>query len=203
MRVSCEFHFDSAHRLPFVPEGHKCGRLHGHTYTLTVVVDGPVGADGFVVDFDYVKRVVDPIVDQLDRRYLNDVPGLDNPTVEVQLVWLWQQIMSNPSGALYGLVELVLQEGKSNAASYRGPDHRVAFGQVTFDGKQLDVSTVWLGIDHNFSRGEHRPHIFETMVFGDCDFDQDCVRYSTEQDALEGHRRTMEDLAMGRKPWWL
>ena len=121
MQVSCEFHFDSAHRLPFVPEGHKCGRLHGHTYTLTVVVDGTVGADGFVVDFDYVKRVVDPIVDQLDHRYLNDVPGLDNPTVEVQLVWLWQQIMSNPSGALYGLVELVLQEGKSNAASYRGP----------------------------------------------------------------------------------
>ena len=81
--------------------------------------------------------------------------------------------------------------------------HRVAFGQVTFDGEQLVVSTVWLGIDHNFSRGKHRPHIFETMVFGDCDFDQDCVRYSTEQDALEGHRRTMDDLAMGRKPWWL
>lgn len=77
--------------------------------------------------------------------------------------------------------------------------HRVAFGQVTYQGKQLAVSTVWLGIDHNFS-GRGEPLVWETMVFGDCDFDQELVRYSTEQDALEGHRRIMSDLAAQRRP---
>ena len=80
--------------------------------------------------------------------------------------------------------------------------HRVAFGQVTYGGHQLDVSTVWLGIDHNHSFWGRR-ELFETMVFGECDFDQDCARYATEGEALEGHRRTMNDLAEGRPPWFL
>jgi 6-pyruvoyltetrahydropterin/6-carboxytetrahydropterin synthase len=113
MNLSCEFHYDSAHRLPHVPEGHKCGRLHGHTYVLTVTIAGPVRADGFIIDFAEVKDAVEPVIKQLDHYLLNDIPGLDNPTVEVQLEWLWNRID-------LPLFELTLQEGLSNAATYRG-----------------------------------------------------------------------------------
>lgn len=114
MKLSCEFHYDSAHYLTKVPEGHKCGRLHGHTYQLTVTLDGPVRDDGFVIDFAVVKKVVGPLIKELDHRLLNDIPGLENPTVEIQLYWLWERIY------LPGLTELTLREGLNNAATYRG-----------------------------------------------------------------------------------
>lgn len=114
MKLSCEFHYDSAHFLPHVPEGHKCGRLHGHTYVLTVTLDGPVRDDGFICDFADIKEVVDPLIKQLDHRLINDIDGLDNPTVEIQLQWLWDRI------GLPGLSELTLQEGLSNSATYNG-----------------------------------------------------------------------------------
>lgn len=110
MKLSCDFHYDAAHRLPMVPEGHKCGRLHGHTYRLTVTVKGPVSADGFVIDFADLKSVVDPVIAELDHHYLNDIPGLENPTVENQLAWLEQRI------SLPILYELKLREGVNNAA---------------------------------------------------------------------------------------
>lgn len=115
MRIQTEFHFDSAHRLPHVPPGHKCGRLHGHTYRLLVTLDGPVRDDGFVIDFADVKAIVNPLIKRLDHHYLNDIPGLENPTVEVQLEWLWDRI------PLTELVELTLFEGLHNSATYRGP----------------------------------------------------------------------------------
>lgn len=114
MILSCDFHYDAAHRLPNVPLGHKCGRLHGHTYQLTVYINGPVRDDGFVIDFADVKNAVKPVIDQLDHYYLNDVPGLENPTVEVQLPWLWQRIQ------LPSLHKLVLREGLNNSAEYIG-----------------------------------------------------------------------------------
>ena len=115
MRITTEFHFDAAHRLPMVPPGHKCGRLHGHTYRVLVTVDGPVRGDGFVIDFADVKAIVDPLIKQFDHYYLNDIPGLENPTVEGQLEWLWQRIN------LPDLVELTMFEGLTNSATYRGP----------------------------------------------------------------------------------
>lgn len=115
MKISCDFHYDSAHRLPLVPPGHKCGRLHGHTYQLTVTLDGPLQSDGFVIDFADVKTAVAPFIEQLDHHYLNDIPGLENPTVEIQLEWLWARIK------LPDLAELTLREGLSNAATYTGP----------------------------------------------------------------------------------
>jgi 6-pyruvoyltetrahydropterin/6-carboxytetrahydropterin synthase len=115
MRITTEFHYDSAHRLPLLPDTHKCSRLHGHTYRLLVTLDGPVGMDGFVIDFADVKAIVEPLIKKLDHHYLNDIPGLDNPTVEVQLGWLWDRI------PLTELVELTLFEGLHNSAIYRGP----------------------------------------------------------------------------------
>ena len=116
VELVCEFRFESAHLLPMVPEGHKCGRMHGHSYHLSVVVHGPVRADGFVIDFGDVKAIVEPLIKRLDHHTLNDIEGLENPTVENQLVWLWEQL----DGNLPGLWELRLRETANNSATYRG-----------------------------------------------------------------------------------
>lgn len=111
--LTCEFHYDSAHRLPKVPEGHKCGQLHGHTYRLIAGITGPVREDGFVVDFAEVKRLFDPLVSQLDHHYLNEVEGLDNPTVEIQLRWFADRL---PQIGFW-VSKLTIFEGLTNSAS--------------------------------------------------------------------------------------
>lgn len=116
VQLSCEFRYEAAHRLPYVPDAHQCGRMHGHSYHLTVDIAGPVQHDGFVMDFAQVKSVVAPLIKQLDHHTLNDIEGLDNPTVEVQLVWFWEKL----SDALTGLSALHLRETANHSATYRG-----------------------------------------------------------------------------------
>lgn len=113
--LACEFRYESAHYLTGVPPGHKCAVMHGHSYHLTVIVRGPVGSDGFVCDFSVVKDHVDPVVKRLDHHTLNTIPGLENPTVENQLVWLWDEL-----AGLSGMRELRLRETDNNSASYFG-----------------------------------------------------------------------------------
>lgn len=92
MRLEVNFQFEAAHYLPKVPEGHKCGRVHGHSYLVTVAVEGLVDPEtGWVVDFGDLRDALAPIVAGLDHQCLNDVPGLDNPTAENLATWLWQQ----------------------------------------------------------------------------------------------------------------
>ena len=75
-----EFSFEAAHRLPNVPPGHKCERLHGHSFHVRVTVRGPVDpGTGWVMDFGDLKAAFRPLHDRLDHRYLNDVPGWRTP----------------------------------------------------------------------------------------------------------------------------
>jgi len=93
MQIFKDFSFEAAHRLPNVPEGHKCARLHGHSFRVRVVVDGPVDPrTGWVMDFADLKAVIKPLQDRLDHRYLNDIAGLENPTSEVLARWIWDAI---------------------------------------------------------------------------------------------------------------
>lgn len=114
MRIRCEFVYDAAHYLPYVRKTHKCGRLHGHTYVLTVFIDGDLDEHGWVMDFAEVKEQVYPWLSRLDHHVLNH--EIDNPTVEVQLHWWWDKLVRS----IPGLAELWLQEGRANAAIYRG-----------------------------------------------------------------------------------
>ena len=87
------FTFDSAHFLPHVPEGHKCKNVHGHTYRLTVHLEAPLEEHlCWVMDFADVKKVVKPIINQVDHKLLNDIEGLENPTCEILAQWLWEKI---------------------------------------------------------------------------------------------------------------
>ena len=101
MRVELvkEFRFESAHRLPRVPEDHKCFRMHGHSYRIEVCVAGEVDpALGWLVDFGDIAARVEPVLKQeLDHRVLNDVPGLENPTSELLAHWDRSCRTSRPS----------------------------------------------------------------------------------------------------------
>ena len=92
MTITRGFQFEAAHRLPNVPDDHKCARLHGHSFRVSVTVNGPVDPTlGWVVDFADLERSWRPIHDALDHRYLNDVEGLENPTSEVLAVWIYER----------------------------------------------------------------------------------------------------------------
>src|SRR4051812_44310857 len=93
MKVFREFRFEAAHRLPDAPPGHKCRRLHGHSYRLVVYVEGPIQTEtGWVLDFADIRSVVDPLIEQLDHNYLNEIEGLSKPTAEVITHWIWRRL---------------------------------------------------------------------------------------------------------------
>jgi 6-pyruvoyltetrahydropterin/6-carboxytetrahydropterin synthase len=88
-----DYRFEAAHRLPRLPDAHKCRRLHGHSFRFTVAIEGEVDDRiGFLMDFAEVDAVVDPVVAKLDHYYLNEIEGLENPTSEVLASWLWRRI---------------------------------------------------------------------------------------------------------------
>ena len=81
--LSKTFNLEAAHRLPNVPPEHKCARLHGHSFEVTLHVRGPVDPHlGWVLDFAEITKAFAPMHELLDHRYLNEVSGLDNPTSE-------------------------------------------------------------------------------------------------------------------------
>lgn len=100
----------ASHRLPNVPPGHKCGRLHGHTYELTVALTGRCEPTlGWVMDFAMLDAIVNTsVVALLDHRHLNEIEGLDNPTSEVLAWWIWRRLASTslPTGVELARVEI-------------------------------------------------------------------------------------------------
>lgn len=117
MEVYKEFVLDAAHSLPNVPEGHKCARVHGHTFVITIFVKGQVDPHvGWVVDFADIKAVFKPYYDMLDHHYMNDVEGLENPTSENLAIWVWNKIHDK----LPGLRRVIVKETPTSGAIYEG-----------------------------------------------------------------------------------
>lgn len=111
------FTLESAHWLPNVPEGHKCRRLHGHSFRIKLRVSGEIGADtGWVMDFADIKAAFQPLFEQLDHRCLNDIEGLHNPTSENLARWIWTRLKP----ALPLLSEVVVHETCTSGCSCRG-----------------------------------------------------------------------------------
>ena len=118
MQIYKEFSIEAAHRLPNVPEGHKCARLHGHSFLVTVAVEGPVGEQsGWIMDFGDIKAAFAPIYDQLDHHYLNDIDGLENPTSERVCEWIWEKLKPT----LPELSAIEIRETCTSGCVYRGP----------------------------------------------------------------------------------
>jgi 6-pyruvoyltetrahydropterin/6-carboxytetrahydropterin synthase len=117
MEIFKEFSIEAAHWLPNVPEGHKCKRLHGHSFHIEIHVAGPLDARlGWVMDFADLKAAFQPIEEAIDHRCLNDIPGLENPTSENLARWIWQRL--KPELAL--LSQVVVRETCTSGCVYRG-----------------------------------------------------------------------------------
>ena len=111
------FQFEAAHWLPTFPEGHKCRRLHGHSFRVEIVVGGEVDpARGYLVDFGEIRDAVTPLIDQLDHRLLNDIDGLSNPTAELLAKWIYDRL--RPAQPL--LVAVRVHETCTSTAEFRG-----------------------------------------------------------------------------------
>ena len=89
--VTKEFRFEAAHALPHLPEGHKCRRLHGHSYKFRVEVDGELDDRGFVIDYAEISAEVDPIVERLDHQNLNDLFSF-HTSAENLAKWIYDEV---------------------------------------------------------------------------------------------------------------
>lgn len=112
-----EYRFEAAHQLPKVPAGHRCARLHGHSYKIEIFISGPTDEEsGWLIDFYDLDHAVQPIVEALDHRLLNELPGLQNPTCERLCGWIWQRL----APALPQLSAITVWETLDSRCTYRG-----------------------------------------------------------------------------------
>jgi len=119
MEIYKKFSIEAAHRLPHVPPNHKCGRLHGHSFQLTLYVCGEIGMQsGWVIDFSDIKKAFTPLYKQLDHHYLNEIKGLENPTSENLARWIWQRLKP----ILPTLCKITIEETCTSGCVYHGED---------------------------------------------------------------------------------
>ena len=119
MRVYKEFFFEAAHWLPSAPSGHRNVRVHGHSFRARVSVDGePDPVTGVLLHFDDIEAAVAEARDALDHRFLNDVEGLEAPTLERIAMWLWDRLHNR----LFGLAEIqISRDSCHEGCVYTGP----------------------------------------------------------------------------------
>lgn len=111
------YRFEAAHQLPRVASEHPCARLHGHTYTVELLIHGPLDPEkGWVMDYASIDAAAQPLLDRLDHRCLNDVDGLENPTSEHLARWLWGRL----APVLDGLAAVMIAENPDCACTFRG-----------------------------------------------------------------------------------
>lgn len=117
VRLLKTFTFEAAHWLPSFPDGHKCRRMHGHSFRVDVAVEGDI-PDGrhYLIDYSDIKQAIDPVYEQLDHRCLNEIKGLENPTSEMLAKWLWERLRPK----LSMLSEIIVYETCSSRCEYRG-----------------------------------------------------------------------------------
>lgn len=117
VRLVRTFSFEAAHYLPNVPTGHKCRRLHGHSFQVELACEGDVDPElEWLVDFAEVKEAFLPCFEKLDHRYLNEVEGLENPTSENIARWIWCRVKP----ALPSLTQVSVSETCTARCEYRG-----------------------------------------------------------------------------------
>jgi len=118
MEIRKAFMIEAAHRLPNLPPGHKCARLHGHSFNIEIAVGGKIDpTQGWIMDYGDIKEAFQPIYDQLDHNYLNDIPGLENPTSELLALWIWERLKPE----LHNLTAVIVHETCTTTCEYRGP----------------------------------------------------------------------------------
>jgi 6-pyruvoyltetrahydropterin/6-carboxytetrahydropterin synthase len=117
MELRKTFQFEAAHLLPNLPKSHKCRRLHGHSFKAEIVVSGEVDPKlGWVMDYAEISQAFKPLWEKLDHYYLNEIPGLENPTSENVAIWIWKKLKPK----LPQLTEVIVAETCTAKCAYRG-----------------------------------------------------------------------------------
>ncbi|MFT3857681.1 MAG: 6-carboxytetrahydropterin synthase [Aquabacterium sp.] len=122
------YRFQSAHKLPNVPFGHKCGRLHGHGFEVILHANQDAGGRDLTIDFDHLDEIWAPFHYQLHHKYLNAIEGLENPTSEVIAAWLWQRLKPVPPELSW----VTVYETGSCGANFNGKAYRI-WKELTLD----------------------------------------------------------------------
>lgn len=119
MLIYREFHFEAAHYLPSAPPGHPNSRVHGHSFRVRVSVEGePDAESGLVMHFDDLSAAIADAREALDHHFLNDIEGLQAPTLERITMWLWNRLENR----VPGLAEIwVARDTCQEGCIYRGP----------------------------------------------------------------------------------
>ncbi|TVQ85468.1 MAG: 6-carboxytetrahydropterin synthase [Chromatiaceae bacterium] len=115
------FRFEAAHRLPAVPPGHPCGRMHGHGFEVILHASQDLAGRDLGVDYDHLDALWAPLHAQLHLVCLNDLPGLTNPTSELLAHWLWQQVQPR----LPSLSWISVYETASAGCHFDGRHYRI------------------------------------------------------------------------------
>ena len=109
--------FEAAHQLPRVPAGHKCSRMHGHSYRVEIGLRGPVDeATGWVVDFAVIDDAWGELWKRFDHHLLNEIPGLENPTCENLCGFIWNAM----AGRVPHLAAVTVWETADSCCTLRG-----------------------------------------------------------------------------------
>ncbi|MGB9602680.1 MAG: 6-carboxytetrahydropterin synthase QueD [Verrucomicrobiia bacterium] len=111
------FQFEAAHLLPKLPQGHKCRRLHGHSFQVEIAVEGETDKElNWLMDYADISAAFKPLLEILDHSYLNEIQGLENPTSENIAKWIWERLKP----ALPQLKEVAVAETCTSRCAYRG-----------------------------------------------------------------------------------
>jgi 6-pyruvoyltetrahydropterin/6-carboxytetrahydropterin synthase len=118
MVVFRTFRFHAARHLPNLDDNHICKQTHGHTFNLTVYVEGNIDTTtGFVIDFFDIDKIVNAnILSIIDHKLLNDIPNLSNPTSENLSKWIWNTLAVK----IDGLSKISLSEDHGTGIIYKG-----------------------------------------------------------------------------------
>lgn len=120
--ISRSFRLEAARRLPRLPESHPCSRLHGHSFHVEVVLEGPIDPVlGWLVDYDEIAAAWAPIAQALDHRLLNEIEGLENPTSELLAAWIFARLATT----LPALSAVTVMETPETRATYRPANQQV------------------------------------------------------------------------------
>ncbi|MEN8694597.1 MAG: 6-carboxytetrahydropterin synthase QueD [Akkermansiaceae bacterium] len=116
-RLIKDFRFEAAHTLPSLPEDHKCRQMHGHSFKVEIHIEGEVDETvGWVYDHKRISQAMNPLLEMMDHSYLNDIEGLESPTIEIMAAWFWRKLEND----LPGLAEIVIYETPTARCSFKG-----------------------------------------------------------------------------------
>ena len=112
--------FEAAHQLPNVPDGHPCGRLHGHGFVVRLYIE-TASSSRAATQLAALRQAWSELWVLLDHGHLNLLPGLENPTSEMLCVWIWQRLQQQVAGLRW----VQVRETATAGCLYDGEDFRI------------------------------------------------------------------------------